>query len=53
MSHLILGGAAVHRCGNWLALRVGLAAEVSLRREKYFFRSLLGLTLPEGHQHPD
>jgi hypothetical protein len=25
MSHLILGGAAVHRCGNWLVFRAGFS----------------------------
>jgi hypothetical protein len=26
--HLILGGAAVHRCDNWLVFKSALAAEV-------------------------
>jgi len=35
MFHLILGGAAVHRCDNWLASEPALAAEVRLRRGNF------------------
>jgi len=42
MLHLILGGAAVHRCDNWLIFR---AAEVTLQRARYFFRSPLDFCL--------
>jgi hypothetical protein len=35
--HLILGGAAVHRCDNWIVLNAALAAEVKdLAREWLF-----------------
>jgi hypothetical protein len=40
--HLILGGAAVYRCDNRLFSAPALAAEVTLRRGKHFFRSRLG-----------
>src|ERR1035441_1723773 len=38
--HLILGGAAVHRCDSWIVSEMALATEV-LRRGMYFFRNLL------------
>jgi hypothetical protein len=34
---LILGGAAVHRCGKWLFPELASAAAVRLRRGKYVF----------------
>jgi len=40
---LFLGGAAVYRCDNRPVLSTGfIAAEVTLRRGKQFFRSLSG-----------
>ncbi len=40
MLHLILGGAAVYRCDNWLVSEWALAAEGETTAQKFFFRSL-------------
>jgi len=38
--HLILGSAAVYRCGKSFALNSALAAEGTLLAQGHFFRSL-------------
>ena len=45
MLTLILGGAAVHRCEDWMVSAPALAAEVTLRRERYFCRTLFSRVL--------
>jgi hypothetical protein len=37
MLHLILGGAAVYRCGKYFVLSVALAAEVTLSAREMVF----------------
>jgi hypothetical protein len=44
--HLILGGAAVYRCGKSFALNSALAAESRCSTERDFFRSLFGPYCP-------
>jgi len=47
--YLPLGGAAVHRCDNWLVFNPAPVAEVRLRRARHFFRSLPRVTLRHMH----
>jgi hypothetical protein len=39
---LVLGGAAVHRCGNCIVLNTALAAEGTILARIDFFRKLQG-----------
>jgi len=39
--YLLLGGAAVYRCDNWLVLSAASAAEVTQSAKNEFFHSLL------------
>ncbi|SPE44652.1 hypothetical protein SBA7_460006 [Candidatus Sulfotelmatobacter sp. SbA7] len=48
MLHLILGGAALQRCGNRITLNAALAAAGRRVLQRDFFRSLLG-TNPYGY----
>src|ERR1039458_6010790 len=45
MLTLILGGAAGYRCEVWMVSAPALAAEVTLRRERYFCRTLFSRVL--------
>jgi hypothetical protein len=38
--HLILGGAAVHRCGKWIVLNTASAAEGKILAQERLFRSV-------------
>jgi len=47
--YLLLGGAAVYRCDNWLVLSAASAAEVTQSAQNEFFHSLLVRGLHHYH----